>query len=203
MPSTVGSSRAALHTSQANPATTPSTTGAGGPHEVAVQQRAERPDAHQPRLVGRHLKALRGLEDDRAEEQRRQQPPGVHHRGGHRPAVGPAYGEQLRADRDRDPDDRDRGEAGQRGQPVEVGRDQPDQAEADEHGAEGQQQPGQAEGAGGVVATDERLGLGRVDQPLPLPVGDLVAQPVQLAGREGTGGALGARRRGLRRPHGG
>ena len=174
----------------------------GGAHEVAVQQRPECPHPDQPRLVGRHLEALRCLEDDRPEEQRRQQPSGVHHGGGHRAAVGKPHREQLGADRDRGPDRRDHAEAAQRRQPVEVGRDQPDEAEADEDGAEGEQQPGEAEGAGGVVAADQCLGLVGLDQPVPLPVDDLVPQPLQVAGRDGTGGALGARRRRLRGSHG-
>ena len=112
---------------------------AGAANGVRVDEGPERPAAQQHRLVRRHLQALRSLEDHGAERQGRHHPHRADHRRPDVAAGGCDGGEGLPAAEERQPD-HDHGEATQRRQLVEVGRDQPDQADADEGPTEAQQQ---------------------------------------------------------------
>ena len=149
------------------------------PGEVAVEQRARCPEADQARLVGRHLERLGRLEDQGPEGQGRHQPDGTDDRRRHRPAR-----EVLAAHEEAEPQDGDGEEPGHRGQLVEVGGDQPDQADADEAGTEGEQDPADGEPGPGpgpfVVAARDLGGLGVGDDTGGGPVGELGAQPGQV-----------------------
>ena len=154
-------------------------------HGIGVDEGAGAPQPHQQWLEGRYLQRLRRLEHHGPEREGGEQPDRADHRGGHQ-LLGVEY---LAADEQRQPDHDDGEEAGERGQLVEVGGDQPDQADPHEDGTQREQQPGQGEAPGGVVATEDRGGLGLLNEALVLPDAELPAEPLQLGrgGRSGGG----------------
>ena len=163
----------------------------GGPDEVAVEQRARRPQPQEAGLEGRHLQRLRGLEDHRSGAEGGHQAYGAHERG-----RGLAGGEGLAAGEERQPEQDHGREAGGGGELVEVGGDQPDEADADEAATEREQHATDAEAGvvAGAVARGDQSGLVVVDDALGRPVVELGAQPGELAGRdrpgEGGGGLV-------------
>ncbi len=102
----------------------------------------------------------------------------------------------LAAHEEGQPEGGDHGEPDQRRELVEVAGDQPEDADADEGGAEGQQQAREVEAPGRVVARQDRGGGPVVDEAGRSPERELGGQPVELGGggRPGPGGQRRCRR---------
>ena len=180
--SPLGAASTTTHTNQARPVSWPDEQRADRAHGVRVDQGAGGPPAEQRGLPGRHLQALRGLEDDGAQDQRGQRP-----QREHQGAVTRSSRRRRRAARASLPTSRPSHAAvTSTKRPsgvelVEVGGDQPDDADADEAGAEEQQQPADREPAGGAVAAEEGSACAGSSRPSRVQLRELAAQPGQLA----------------------
>ena len=160
----------------------------GGAHDVRVDQRAESPPGQQLRLVRRHLQALSGLEDHGAVGEGREDPYRPDDRGGDGAAMLAATGQQLAPDQEGQPERRHHHEADQWRELVEVAGDQPDDADADERGPEGEQETGEVEPAGRVVRREDGVRGAVVDEARRTATG-AARRPAIRAGRVSPAGS--------------
>ena len=107
-------------------------------HGIRPEQRSRPPRRRRGAARRRDLQALGGLEDDGSEGAGREQAQRADDRGGDVAVAVATHGEHLGRDDEAEPDGDHEQEPGERRHLVEVGRDEPDQAEADEAGAEGE-----------------------------------------------------------------
>ncbi len=149
-------------------------------HGVGPQQGTEPPHPDEGRLVGRDLQALRGLEDDGAEGARGQEARGADDRGAGVGRTAAPPSQDLGGDDEPEPDRHHEQEPDEGRQLVEVRRDEPDQAQADEACSERQDDPREGEPAAGDVAGPDGLGRPPVDERVVLPAPQLGLQPLQL-----------------------